>query len=322
MRRYAVLTIALFALVAAPARGSGGPIVGGDAGFTGVTVPGLGMRYVTQQVPGGTLVMAVNRRGGEILRSRFLRRPLTVPAVAFDGTATGLGADGRTLVLATPRVSLPSRRSDFVVLETERLRQVASFSLGGDFSLDAVSPDADLLYFIQLRSADGTRYAVRAYDLAKQRLLRKPVVDPAEADEPMRGSPLSRALSSDGRWAYTLYDGNGKAPFIHALDTAGARAKCVDLDVLAGRQDLFDLRLAMAGDGTVLVRDALGRPLLAVDPHTFAVNQPRPAEPASPPPAPDDGGGWLGPAAGLALLALLIAAALKVGGARATPRMR
>jgi hypothetical protein len=134
---------------------------------------------------------------------------------------------------------------------------------------------------------------------------------------------MARALSYDARWAYTLYDGNGTHPFVHALDTERGRAKCIDLDQLAGRDDLIDMRLTIAGDGTVLVRDSSSRPILAVDPRTFAVRTPRPAAPArSSPPAPDESTSWLGPAAGLALLALLIALALRAGRARMAPRMR
>jgi hypothetical protein len=316
MSRIVALTIALFALLAAPAAGASGVIAGGDAGFAGVTTRGVGLRYLAQQVPGGTLLMAVDRRGGRILQSRFVREPLVVSAVAFDGSGTGLSANGRTLVLSSPRATFPRRRSDFVVFETEQLHRVADFSLRGDFSLDAISPDGGRLYFIELTGRDSTHYRVRAYDLARQRLLPQPVVDPAEADEPMRGSPIARTMSEDGRWAYTLYDGNGRHPFIHALDTGRGRAKCVDLDALAGRQDLMDLRVAVARDGTIVVRDGSG-PVLAVDPGTFGVHAPRPTAPAAPP-APDRGGtGWLGPVAGAALLALLAAVALRLGGRRA-----
>jgi hypothetical protein len=320
MSRIAALTIALFAVLAAPAAGASGVIAGGDAGFTGVTTRGVGTRYLAQHVPGGTLLIAVDRRGGRILQSRFVRERLVVPMVAFDGSATGLSASAGTLVLSAPRTT--ARRSDFVVFETERFDRMGAFALRGDFSLDAISPDGNLLYFIELTGRDSTHYRVREYDRAKARLLPQPVVDPAEADEPMRGSPISRAMSDDGRWAYTLYDGNGTHPFVHALDTVRGRARCVDLDALAGRQDLMDMRVTVAGDGTVVVRDGSG-PVLAVDPATFAVHAPRPTAPAAPP-APDGGGtGWLGPAAGAALLALLAAGALRVGSRRARQvRMR
>jgi hypothetical protein len=144
--------------------------------------------------------------------------------------------------------------------------------LEGDFNLDAVSPDGSLLYFIHyLSSRDPSRYEVRAYDLPHERLLREPLVAKGEdGPEAMRGSPISRTSSQDGRWAYTLYDGGGGAPFIHALDTVEATAHCIDLDSLAGREDLTSLRLHVgSGPVTVVTPKA---PLLAVDPASFTVS--------------------------------------------------
>lgn len=296
MTRCAVLAIA-FALIAVPAYGSGGQITGTDAA-AGVTQPDLGSRYVTRAVPGGTLVMAIERRGGEIIASRFLPRSLVVGAVAYDGSGTGLAPRGGTLVLGSPANGSPHRRrNDFVVVEIGQLRLVDRFRLPGDFALDAVSPDGKVLYFIQRLS--DIRFAVRAYDLAQKRLRPAPVVDPAEADEPMQGLPVSRAMSSDGRWAYTLYDGAGQHPFIHALDTERARAKSIDLDMLAKRADLFDMRLRVRGDGTVLVRDGSERRVLAIDPRTFALRTARPAAPE------ESSRAWFG-------VAVVLAAALAV----------
>ena len=45
----------------------------------------------------------------------------------------------------------------------------------------------------------------------------------------MAGYPMTREVSADGRWHYTLYNGTEGHPFIHALDTTGPRAKCIDL---------------------------------------------------------------------------------------------
>ena len=60
--------------------------------------------------------------------------------------------------------------------------------------------------------------------LGRSRLLPAPVVDPREPDERMRGMPITRATTADGRWEYTLYDGTGSYPFVHALDTVRAEA--------------------------------------------------------------------------------------------------
>ncbi|MDP9293614.1 MAG: hypothetical protein M3O90_04170, partial [Actinomycetota bacterium] len=258
MTRRLTLTLALLtvALLAPPALGAGGPVAGTDAGPEGVTAPGDPSRYATFRTGGGTLVEQIQRDGGQITGWRFLRRALTLPVVAFDGSATGLSADGRTLVLASPRSGRPRRHSGFAVLDAQRLRPRFETTLRGDFTLDAISPDGNRLFLIQYTSRrDFSRYTVRAYDVGARRLLARPIVDPAEADEPMRGNPLARAMSADGRWAYTLYDGNGEHPFIHALDTVAARAKCVDLDQLAGRQDLFGLGLGIDRSGALVVRE-------------------------------------------------------------------
>ena len=321
MSRFAILTVALFALLATPARGAGGPVAGYDALGVGATARGLGVRYTTVQARGNTVVMATQRHGGQVVRSRFMRGSWFVPAAAYDGSTTGLPASGSPLVLTAERTAYPARHSEFVALETQHLRRVATIHLRGDFSLDAVSPDGSRLYFIQVLS--NTRYLVRAYDYAGGRLLPDPVVDPADK-EPLRGGPLSRALSRDSRWAYTLYDGNSTHPFIHALDTVRGQAKCIDLDQLAGRDDLFDMRLKVSGDGVLLVRDGSGQPRYAVDPRTFAVRAVRVAAsaPAKPAPPEDKGLGWAGPIAGLALLALLIAFAVAAGNRRSTPDVR
>ena len=93
----------------------------------------------------------------------------------------------------------------------------------------------------------------------------------------MRGSPLTRATSAGGRVAYTLYDGAGATPFIHALDTSHGTAHCIDLAMLKGKDYLWQLRLSLGRDGrTLAVRD--GDDVEAVvDTQTFRVSTPTPA---------------------------------------------
>jgi hypothetical protein len=299
---------ALLAIVAPPVAAAGGPVAGADAGPSGVTMPGDAGRYVALRVGDRTLVERIDDQG--VSNHRTLPGRLFVPSVAIDGSATGLSADSSTLVLA-------AGRSAFTVLETGRLRRVATIRLRGDFTLDAVSPDGDVLYLIESTSRrDATRYAVRAYDVAAGRLLPDPVVDPAEADEPMRGLPLTRAYSPDGRWAYTLYDDSGgEHPFIHALDTETATAKCIDLDQLAGRGDYAAFSLQVGPSGAIQVRHTeTARTLLVVDPASFEVSEPRRSA-AAPKPVEDDGGStWLIVAAGLVLLALTGLAGTRLRG--------
>ncbi len=290
----------------ASASADGLPVLGVDVGSKGVTVPGTAERYVTLwSGPKTTVVARVRRNGGHVDRSKLLQGTFTVPAVAYDSSASGLSADGKVLVLIQPRVSFPRARTSFAVLDAQRLRVLKLLRLQGDFSFDAISPSGDRIFLIQYLSAnDPTKYAVRAFDVRAARLLPEPVVDPHEADEQMRGQPLSRAMSPDGRWAYTLYDGNGKTPFVHALDTSRATARCIDLDGLEGNKYLWRLRLAIRGGGKQLaVRDG-SETELVVNTKTFAVSSP--SAPAAAPQGSSLTWPW---AAGAGALALALAAA-------------
>ncbi len=298
---------------AAAASADGLPVLGVDVGSKGVTVPDAAARYVTLwSGPKTTVVARVRRNGGRVDRSRLLEGTFTVPAVAYDSSASGLSADGKVLVLIQPRVSFPRARTSFAVLDARHLRVVKVLRLKGDFSFDAISPSGKRIYLIQYLSAnDPTKYAVRAFDVGAGRLLPEPVVDPHEPDEQMRGQPLSRAMSPDGRWAYTLYDGNGKTPFVHALDTSRATARCIDLDALGGAENLWRLRLSIRGGGKQLaVRDG-SQTELVVSTRTFAVSSP------SAPVAASQESSLTWPwAAGAGALALALAAAALVVAAQ------
>jgi len=307
---FLVVGVVVAAVVAGAARADGLPVLGIDVGSSGVAVPGSG-RFVTLPAARDTLVARVQRRGGRVLRTRLLPGHFTVPAVAYDGSASGLSADRRVLVLIEPRLAFPRRRTTFAVLDARTFVLQRLVRLRGDFSFDAVSPDGGRLYLIQyLSPRDPTKYAVRAYDVRAGRLLRKPIVDPRDREQ-MHGRPISRAMSPDGRWAYTLYDGNGKEPFLHALDTARGTARCIDLDELAGSKYLWNLRLAVSG-GSIVVRDRRETEL-AIDRTTFAVGKPEQRV------TPDAGGSsptwpWFAAAAGVVALA--------AGGALVATRRR
>jgi hypothetical protein len=248
------------------------PVLGVDVGSTGVASTSDGARYVTVPAGGRTIVEKVAQQGGQVLSWRSLPGTFTIPAVAYDGSAGGLSADGTTLVLIEPRTSFPRAATRLLVLSTDGLKPLRNVRLQGDFSFDAVSPDGSWLYFIHYVSPkDPTRYLVQAYDTRWGRLIAKPIVDPNAPGEKMRGDPLSRATSADGRWAYTLYDGAGATPFVHALDTVARSAHCIDLDGIAGRTDLWQLRLGIDRDGKRLVVRKSATRLLVIDLHTLRV---------------------------------------------------
>lgn len=267
------------------ARADGLPVLGVDAGGVGVLAPSGQFRYVAVAARSNTVLVRLRVDGGEVVASRALPGRFAVPVVAYDGTAAGISGDGRTLVLVRPRRAFPRARTELVILDARRLQVRSRVRLRGDFSFDAVTPDGSLLYLIEYVSRrDPTRYQVRAYDVRRERLLPEPVIDPlAFGKGPMRGNPLSRASSGDGRWAYTLYDGANGDPFIHALDTVTRKAACIDLPLLAGRADLSELRLTLGGDGREIVVAGTDGPKAIVDAATYEVSEP---PVAAPPPAP------------------------------------
>src|SRR6186997_3115922 len=87
----------------------------------------------------------VSTADGEVLASRLLRGRLTITAVAYDGSASGLSSDGRTLVLIAPRRQFPRARTQLAVVDVPRLSRRATIDLRGDFSFDAISPRGGLL---------------------------------------------------------------------------------------------------------------------------------------------------------------------------------
>jgi hypothetical protein len=224
----------------------------------------------------------------------------TIPAVAYDSSASGLSADGSTLVLIQPRQSFPRANTTFALFDARKLQLQQTFTLRGDFSFDAVSTRGHKMFLINYTSpADPTRYTVRAYDLQYGKLLPKPIIDPHETNDKMRGSPITRLLSADGRWAYTLYDGAGGTPFVHALDTGTSRAHCIDLPMLAGNRYLWAMRLTRRPGGRIGV-GRVGEQLAAIDTMSFAASVPAVS-------SPSDLRSWLiAGGAALAAFALLV----------------
>jgi hypothetical protein len=237
-----------------------------------------------------TVVERIDLRDSTIDRWWYLRGTYYLPAVASDGSAGSLSANG-ILVLATLPRAYPPKRSKFAVLDTRLFLRhpktgqaprhaVTRFSLRGAYGFDAISPDGSRIYLIEnfYRGPRLSRYEVRALDTAGGRLLPGPIVDPTEPDERMQGSAVSRVAGDGGRWAYTLYTGSEET-FLHALDTVHGRAVCVDLPQLEDLREPFQLRLALSDDGREILvssrdtKDVPVSPLLSIDTETFAVHQ-------------------------------------------------
>jgi hypothetical protein len=272
-----VVLVAGAALALAGAVLAAGPSPVAQQGSRGVVAPGGKIRYVTLARSGGTVVAARPVRGRRVLRSARLAGVWGIPTVTWNGDTAGVSADGRTLVLASAVGTAQLRKTTrFPVLDAQTLRLRKIVTLRGHYSFDALSPNGRMLYLIHnVSRTDLGRYTVVAYDLPFDRLTRRIVDDRRRSEWSMTGSPIARATAPDGGWAYTFYmGGEGKLPFVHALDTRHAKAVCIDIPWRGRREDLWKIRMTLRG-GDLVVKLAR-KPIFVVDTKTYRVSRASP----------------------------------------------
>jgi hypothetical protein len=262
------------ALAAGVARGDGSPYAPGLVqGADGVLTPDGKVRFVALGTPRSTVVAAIRVRTGRVVRSNVLRGFYGVPIVAWDNSTSGVSGDGRTLVLGSygPPPGSPGV-TRFVVLGAKTLRKLRTLTLRGSWAYDAISQDGSTMFLIQyLAAGQNPHYRVRSLDVETGRVDPDPVVDRRDDEVLMRGQPVTRVSSSDGRWAYTLYARPTQEPFVHALDTAQRRAYCVDLPLHLRQLEQMALRLRMHG-GVLEVRSRRAT-VATVDMETLALRR-------------------------------------------------
>jgi hypothetical protein len=248
-------------------------------GWDGVSSPDGKLRYVT--VPGGTgtALAAIRTQGGRVERFSSIPGSWGIPSVTINGQGGGgLSSDGRTLILGDAAVQSQPLRTDsaFLVVDAKTLQTRTVVGLNGDFTFDALSPDARRLYLIQHVSGnDLSRYVVRAYDLQTRRLLPRPIADRTQRGWVMAGYPLSRVTSPDGRMVYTFYQRSGGFPFIHALDTVSATAHCIGVPWHGKQDGLWKLRLSLRDSGAKLaVGWPQGQTFVSVNTRTYRLSRP------------------------------------------------
>lgn len=260
-----LVTLALPAI----ARADGLPILGLALRTGGVTSANGVFTYTTR-ISGSHTRLRLSERGRAIRTTGFAGR-FVVPVVAYDGSSSGLAADDRTLVLIRPRRSFPQHRTSLAIVDPGSLAIRRHIDLRGDFSFDAIAPNGRWLYLIQYTSrVDPTRYRVRALDARSGRLVPGDIVDPHDRGEAMHGNPITRVGSVDGRWAYTLYDGNGH-PFVHALDTARQTARCIDVPAFPPTANPWSVKLQLVAGGSRLLVSVDRRALARIDTRTLSV---------------------------------------------------
>lgn len=271
MQRRILLVLAAAAAILLPATiaSGAGPSPGISRGGSGVTSGKL--RYVALPAGGATLVEALDRQS-RVVRRRSVTGKWGLPLVAYDNTVEGLVQSGRTLLLAHDIYGSDGQLrspTTFKLLDARTLKSVRDITIPGTFSFDAASPDGRYVYLIEyFSSEDPTLYRVRAYDLREGKLLAKIVADRKSWATGMQGIPISRTWK-DG-WAYTLYGGNAR-PFIHALNTRGLEAVCINLPWQSSPQRIFDYRVRTDREGHLVVRGPRGRTLVVIDRRTFEI---------------------------------------------------
>ncbi len=267
MRTFAlVISLAVLAVVPAAAA-AGGPPQYASQGGLGISAPNGSVHYVAVPAAGATTIESIGR-DGSVWNWPTFNGSFGIPMITYRDPG-GLSRDGRTLVLQS---AVSGRPTSFLVVSTRTFRKLDEFTLNGNYSFDALSPDASRLYLIQRVDASNySRYVVRAYDLRMHALLPGRIADRTQKSWVMEGDALTRATSSGGRWAYTLYQNSGGTPFIHALDTVQGVAHCIGIPWASADQGgLANVVLTLHGK-RLAVHWLSGRNWLNVDTATWRV---------------------------------------------------
>jgi hypothetical protein len=268
MRRALVLLTILGAWAAIAAASGGGPAPGLDFG-NGILAPGGKLRYQALTDGRTTVLESLVVGSGRVRGINFFKGSWGIPLVTFGGDTGGLSRDGGNLVLAT-WPSFPTTR--FLLLDAHTFQIRGRVRLHGSWSFDAISPDGSLMYLIHYLGSPNQiyqPYEVRAFNWNTLSLYPGSIVDKREPDEKMTGRPLQRTGSPSG-WAYTLYQRQGKAPFVHALDTVHRKAFCVDLPWRHSGKWIASVQLRMRGGALELRRG--GRTIARMDTKTLDVS--------------------------------------------------
>jgi hypothetical protein len=267
-RALALVTILGAAWAVSAAADGGGPSPGLDFG-NGILDTSGTHRYVALSDGRTTLLESIEVRSGRVQRIRYLEGAYGIPMVTYSGQTGGFSRDGSRLVLA----SWPGAKSvtRFVAVDPVDFHALSRVRLHGRFAFDALSPNGTLMYLLQYLgkpNAVNQPYAVRAFNWRRGKLLPGAIVDKREPDEKMNGMPMTRTGSTTG-WAYTLYQRQGKKPFVHALDTVHRRAFCVDLPWRNSDSWIQLVKMRVRGGMLVLRRD--GHAIAQMDRKTLKV---------------------------------------------------
>jgi hypothetical protein len=274
MRRHhiaaALAAAAALGIVVSSAVGAG-PAPGVLQGAPGISVAGRA-HVVATPLQGKTRVELIRDGDHAVLRTRLVAGKLGVPQTTLFGAVEGTWAKGRRLMLSTS-IYDNGTSTRFVVLDTRTLTTVRTIVLRGAFAFDALSPDGRRLYVTQFPNGlnGPIRYVVRSLAVATGQLDPDAIVDKTKPDEQMAGLPMARTWSRGT--AFTLYNGLESHAFIHALDTVGRSARCIDLPWKGDAQNgLEEVRMSVDAAGVLTLSQPGIGVLARVDTRTFAVD--------------------------------------------------
>jgi hypothetical protein len=208
-------------------------------------------RYTLSAFGSDTRIDAENARTSALLRSATLSGSYGVPTLIPANLRLGMFRDSSRFVLQS---TANAQRSRFAIVRTADLSLAQSIDLDGSYAFDALSPDGTRLFLIQHLSDDFQHYVVRAYDLEAGALVPGRIADKTQPGWVMRGYPVARVVSANGRWVYTLYTSPAGFPFVHALDTVKSVAHCVGIAWKGSQDELTSYRLRVAGNRLLVLR--------------------------------------------------------------------
>jgi len=271
VRRLGSLLVVVGALAIVQAASAAFPAPFAVQGGAGLPSLDGSLHFVTLKTGAATRIAAVEADAKTTVMSRTVAGSYGIAMLTQNGLAGGLFRDGSAFVLQSVGLNPISH---FMIVGATDLVPRATITLKGVFGFDALSPDGSKLYLIQHTSTqDIQHYVVRAYDLKARKLLPGRVADKTQRSWVMQGWAVDRVTSSSGRWVYTLYANPGGYPFIHALDTVKGVAHCIGVPWRADNNEPWNMRLALADDGTSLaVNRGSGIGFVAVDLSSWKVS--------------------------------------------------
>lgn len=215
--------------------------------------------YTAAARQGQTTISVIDTQAGTTMRSFAIPGTYSTAQWGYDNAVAS--ANGRWLALR--ELGKPSGETTIALVDTQAGKLAKTITLPGDYTLDALAPDASRLYLLRRIATWPGHYNVMLYDLAQNQLNPYPIVDKNLPQDIMSGSALARQMSSDGSIAYTMYVNTvSNLAFVHILplNDSYTGARCIDLPVGKSTALLRYYTLALSSDGNTLyvANSALG----------------------------------------------------------------